>query len=116
MKNLLLLFGFLLITLTVQSQSILELGPTQSMSITGKGPGQDAALNPYSKHNSVAIVDNIGKNDFEIRIQKKGEIVEIISISPDQSKEIDLLKGYELYFDSKKKAKARVDFRKKEDQ
>lgn len=77
----LLLFLFL-ITYNVYGQSIFELSPSQNMSITGKGPGQDAAINPYSDTNSIGIIDNIGKNNFTIRIQAKGEVVKMISIGP----------------------------------
>ncbi|MEM7105228.1 MAG: hypothetical protein AAF502_18970 [Bacteroidota bacterium] len=106
------LFSLLMISYNAQSQSVLELGPSQSMSIAGKGPGQDAAINPYMDGNSIAIVENIGKNNFEIRIQNKGKIVKIESIPPGESKTLDLLKGYELYFDSELKATAKVDFKK----
>ena len=80
------------------------------MSITGLGPGQDAAYNPYSNDNSLGIVDNIGKNSFVIRIQQEGEVVNRIPIDPDERKEIQLLKGYELYLDSELPGKARVKF------
>ncbi|NNK19310.1 MAG: hypothetical protein HKP49_09180 [Maribacter sp.] len=93
-------------------QTIFELKPAQSMSITGKGAGQDAAFNPYSENTSIGIIENIGKSVFSIRVQEKGEIIEKTAVGPGETKKVQLLKGYELYLDSKMKAKARVDFKK----
>ncbi|MEP0987928.1 hypothetical protein [Ekhidna sp.] len=102
----------LLVTFTCHGQSVIELEPSQSMSISGKGPGQDAAINPYLATNSIGIIENIGKNQFSIRVQEKNKIIKTIQIKPDDTKEIILLKGYELYFDSELKAKVKVDFKK----
>lgn len=116
MKKLFFSFLVLLLTIgTVFGQAVLELEPSQSMSITGKGPGQDAAINPYLDVSSIGVVENIGKNDFVIRIQKKGEVLEEITISPGETKEVILLKGHELYFDSKLKARAKIYFKKQTD-
>jgi hypothetical protein len=84
------------------------------MSITGKGPGQDAMKNPYDGQNCFAIVENIGKREFSIRTQKDGKIIETITIKKAEIKKVALLKGYELYLDtnSKGKAKAKVEFEK----
>lgn len=62
MKKLLLLITFMSITTIATSQTIIELGSVQSMCITGKGPGQDGAINPYTDKDSIAIVENIGEN------------------------------------------------------
>ncbi|MBQ4819072.1 hypothetical protein [Aquimarina sp. MMG016] len=113
MKKLLIL---LCITLATQydllAQIEFELEPSQSMSITGKGPGQDAAENPFSGSNCYAIIENAGKNEFTIRIQEEGEIIETISIEKGVIKKVKLLKGYELYLDSKLKGKAKIEFQK----
>lgn len=93
-------------------ESIFELNSTQSMLMTGKGPGQDGAINPYSGENSIGLVKNIGKNSFQIRVQNNGEIIEEIDIKPKEKKEIVLLKGYELYLDTEQKSKAIVRFKK----
>ena len=93
-------------------QTVFELKPAQSMSITGKGPGQDAAYNPYSESNSIAVVENIGRNPFTVRLQEKGKVIEIILIEAGTTKKIKLLKGYELYFDSEEESKAKLDFKK----
>ena len=95
----------------VSRQSIFVLGPGQSMSITGLGAGQDAAYNPYSDGNSLGIIKNIGKNSFVIRVQQEGEIVKRVPVDPSERKEIQLLKGYELYLDSELRGKAKVEFK-----
>ena len=113
MIKLLSVIAFLFIgIISVHGQTVLELDGSQSMCVTGKGPGQDGAINPYSEEDSLALVKNIGENNFEIRIQVKGEIVKIIAIKPGQKKEIKLEKGYELYIDSDLKSMAQIDFKK----
>jgi hypothetical protein len=96
------------------AQNEFELEPSQSMLMTGKGTGQDGAINPYYGENCYAIVENLGKSDFSIRIQQKGKIIETIPISSREVKKVKLLKGYELYFDSnsKEKVNAKLDFEK----
>lgn len=113
MKKIHLLGLFLILTFhTGYSQSnIFELSPSQSMCITGKGPGQDAALNPFLKMDSYGIIENIGKNDFTIRVQNKGNVIEQITIKPKGIKKVVLLKGYELYLDSELQGKAKVNFK-----
>ncbi|RZV57201.1 MAG: hypothetical protein EX254_10430 [Flavobacteriaceae bacterium] len=112
MKNTtLLLTLLLLIPLHVSSQSIIELKPSQSMSIIGKGPGQDAAINPYADTDSKAVIENIGKNPFTIRIQDKKDYMKLISVGSGETKEIDLIRGYEIYFDSESDAKANIEFK-----
>lgn len=95
--------------------SVIELGATQSMSITGKGYGQDAVLNPYTNTNSLAIVRNMGPHPFMIRIQQQDEIIEEISIDAKESQEILLKKGRVIFFDSDRPSKAKVRFRKYRD-
>jgi len=96
------------------AQVEFELNPSQSMSITGKGKGQDATKNPFDGQNCYAIVENIGKRQFTIRTRKSGEIIETILINKGETKKVKLLIGYELYLDTndKGKAKATVDFEK----
>ena len=93
------------------SQTIIELDSSQSMLITGKGPGQDGAINPYSDQDCIAIVENMGESVLDVRIQKEGKIINIISIKTQITQEIKLEKGYELYFDSNAKAKAKIEFK-----
>ena len=95
-------------------QTIIEIKPNQSMHLIGKGPGQESVINPYAGSKSAAIITNMGKKAFEIRIQVKGEIIDTITIEPGKSKEIELFKGQELYIDGdvESRSKAMVDFRK----
>ncbi|MFK7809861.1 MAG: hypothetical protein AB8F74_18790 [Saprospiraceae bacterium] len=97
---------------TAQTEFVLE--PSQSMIMTGKGPGQDATINPYAGQNCYALVKNIGKRKFSIRVQQDGNIVEEISILKGESKKVKLLKGYELYLDPNEKGttKASIDYEK----
>ncbi|NNJ83225.1 MAG: hypothetical protein HKP11_13625 [Flavobacteriaceae bacterium] len=110
-----ILFFILFCAYNLSAQDIIELNSSQSMCIAGKGPGQDGAINPYMDSDSVAIVENVGDNEFSIRIQTKGELVKTIAIGPGETKEVSLLKGQVLYFDSDLKAKASVAFRKMND-
>jgi hypothetical protein len=115
MKKLILIFCVTILSqYDTFAQTKFELNPSQSMSITGKGIGQDAAKNPFDGQNCFAIVENIGKRQFSIRTQKNGEIIESILINAGETKKVKLLLGYELYFDTndKGKAKATVDFEK----
>ena len=98
---------------TAQEPLILELDGSQSMCIAGKGPGQDGAINPYLGKDSFAIVENMGKNGFEVRIQVKEDIIEIIPILPMEKKKILLLKNQVMYFDTNKDCKVKVDFEEK---
>lgn len=115
MKKLILIFCLLcFIPFESFAQSEFDLKPSQSMILTGKGPGQDAMKNPYKGQSCFAIIENIGAFDFSIRTQLNGKVVEIIPIKSDEIKTVTLLKAYELYLDtnSKGKAKARVEFQK----
>ena len=115
MKKLILLASLIFITQQVTiAQTEFELEPSQSMLMTGKGPGQDGTINPYSGEDCYAIVRNIGKREFSIRVQQDGKIIEEIPILKDEVKKVNLLKGYELYLDPnpKGKAKASVEYKK----
>ena len=108
---------FLLGTLhcVAQDKQIIELGDNQSMGITGKGPGQDGAVNPYAAEESYALVSNLGKNEFSVRIQSGREILRNIPIEPGNSKKIDLAKNEQIYFDSDLPTKVQIEFKKKVD-
>ena len=92
--------------------AIFGLSPSQSMSITGKGPGQDAAFNPYGNEKSIAMVKNLGKSTFHVRIQKAGVIVTDTALNSNELREFTLDLGYELYLDSTVKGKAKVTFKR----
>ena len=93
-------------------EQVINLEDNQSMSITGKGPGQDGAINPYYGQDSIAIVSNLGENPFSVRIQMNGQILRAVNIAPAAKKEILLLAGQELYFDSELKATTAISFKK----
>ena len=115
MKALILTLAFTLISLSgAFAQTEFVIDPVQSMIMTGKGPGQDATINPFEGQDCFAIVENIGKRQFSIRVQQKGKIIEEITISKGEVKKVTLLKGYELYLDPNPegKAKARVSYEK----
>ena len=106
---------FLLLLPSVWAQAeVIELNPSQSMIITGKGPGQDGAINPYIDKASIAMVENIGRNPFEVRIQTSGKILEIRKVSPGKTEEFSLQKGVELYLDSELPGRAKVNFKPSE--
>lgn len=113
MKNLhVLLIFFLVLSGNMLGQStVLELKPEQGMCITGKGPGQDGAINKYQNNDCIATVKNLAVNSFDVRIQKKGRVIEIVTIAQGETKEVNLKKGHEMYLDSTLKAKAEVAFR-----
>lgn len=96
---------------TSQSTTFV-LEPSQSMLMTGKGPGQDGAINPYAGTDSQALIQNIGPGPFQIRVQKQGEILETLPIKPGETKTVKLLNGYELYFDTEVKTSVKLEFKK----
>lgn len=108
-----LLLALLILPFGLSAQTEISLDGVQSMSITGKGPGQDAAINPYKGDESIALVKNVGANPIEVRIQKEGKIIKIQTVEPQQEKSFELGRGVELYLDSTKKSKALIDFKKK---
>lgn len=113
MGKLTLLICLLLMTqYTLSAQTKIEIEPSQSMLMTGKGPGQDGAINPFYGQNCLAVIENIGETAFSIRTQKDGEILAEIPIQKGEVKKIRLLKGHELYFDAESggMAKAEVNF------
>jgi hypothetical protein len=115
MKTIILVLSLIFATqLEVIAQTEFVLEPSQSMIMTGKGPGQDGTINPYAGQDCYAIIKNIGKRQFSIRVQRDGKIVEEISILKGEVKKVKLLKGYELYLDPNPEgiAKASVDYEK----
>ena len=96
------------------AQTEFVLDPVQNMCMTGKGPGQDGAINPFLGEDCYAIVENTGKQEFSIRVQQNGEIIETNPIAANEEKKVTLMHGYEMYFDTegKRKVKAKLDFEK----
>jgi hypothetical protein len=114
MKKYILLF-VLLFTLQSYAQkdeSIFELKSSQSMCITGKGAGQDAAINPYMDGNSIAVIQNLGKNKFTIRIEYQGRVFKTRVLEPNTTTKISLRQGSQLYLDADSVGKAKVNFKK----
>lgn len=119
MKRLFLLLCLTFVTTyEVLAQTTFVLEPSQSMIMTGKGPGQDATINPYRGQDCYAIVENIGDRQFSVRIQQDRKIIQEIILLKGETKKIKLLKDHELYLDPNPKgiAKARVDYEKIGDQ
>ncbi|XOV66510.1 MAG: hypothetical protein ACFHU9_12860 [Fluviicola sp.] len=90
----------------------IDLESSQSMCITGKGPGQDGAINPYNDGPSTAVVKNLSDDPFNVRLQKDGVILRTIAVEGKTTKEIPLEIGEEMYFDSTMPTKVRVKFKK----
>ena len=113
MKTAIVLLCLVFLTLhQTWAQTEFKLEPSQSMLMTGKGPGQDATINPFAGEDCFAIVENIGTLEFSIRIQKQGRIIDTIPISKGEIKKITLLRGQELYLDPNPSgiARAKVDY------
>ncbi|MFP4846023.1 hypothetical protein [Winogradskyella sp. PE311] len=100
--------------LEVFAQTKFTLKPSQSMILTGKGPGQDGTKNPYFGEDCYAIVKNIGETKFSIRIQQNGKIIREITFLKGELKKVKLLKEHELYIDPNDKgiSKASIDYQK----
>jgi len=65
--------GLMLATTTTsaQKENKFKLDPSTNMLMTGKGPGQDGSINPFAGQDCVAVVENLAKVPFSVRIQKK---------------------------------------------
>jgi len=112
MRNIIstILFTVLFVATGNAQSDIIKLPASQSMCITGKGSGQDGAINPYADVTSIAIIKNIGKHPFEYRVQRDGKLIETKSIPVKKTAVVSLEKGDELYFDSTEEAKAKIGF------
>lgn len=111
MKNLLLLFSLSPLLFACSPKStVIVLESNQSMCITGKGQGQDGAINPYTNRNSIAEVENLGENTFSVRVQEDYEVLETITLEAGEKQSIPLSPGKEIYFDSDLPAEAGISF------
>jgi len=86
--------------ITAHAQDTIEFDSNQSMCISGKGAGQDGAINPYLGEDCYAIVKNTGDDALSIRIQENGEITDMIEIQGKKTKKIFLKKNAVLYVDT----------------
>lgn len=112
MKKYIFLFVmlFALQSYAQKDKTIFNLKPSQNMLMTGKGQGQDGAINPYMDGNSIAIIENLGKNSFSVRIQYRGEIVKTFVVEANKKTKTSLRKGFELYFDTEKETTVKLEF------
>ena len=78
-----------------------ELTNGLSMCMIGKGPGQDATINPYAEEDySYALVENIGAVAFQIRIESVEKELRQFLIKPSALIVIKLYSDNVLYFDA----------------
>ena len=109
MKKLILL---LFVPLVSFSQTF-ELTNGQSMCMIGKGVGQDATINPYANEEfSYALIENIGKFKFNIRVESIDEERRGFIIKPKDIVVVKLFRNNILYFDSLtiEKAEAKIKY------
>ena len=108
------LFKLVFILLLISQESFgqsFEITDGQSMCMFGKGPGQDATINPYAEEDfSYALVENIGTVEFQIRITSNVKDIKQFPIQPNGLVVIKLFKDEILYFDAitTQKAKATI--------
>ena len=110
MKKLLILLLF--VPLVSFSQTF-ELTNGQSMCMIGKGVGQDATINPYANEEfSYALIENIGKFKFNIRVESIDEERREFIIKPKDIVVVKLFRNNILYFDSLtiEKAEAKIKY------
>lgn len=107
-----MVFTLFLFIMGCSSSSVFQLTPDQSMLITGKGPGQDAAINPYQNQKSIAIIQNLGKTPVSVRIQNNKNLLINRDILGSSTNTFTLEIGDELYLDATAPAKAKVTFKK----
>ncbi len=93
------------------SEDIFEVGAGQSMLLTGKGPGQDAAINPFAGNPCVAIIENLSNADFKARVVHLEE-TKIFPVKEGQTVKVPLEAKSQLLLDALDTSKARVKFEK----
>ena len=86
-----------------QKENKFKLDPSTSMLMTGKGPGQDGSINPYSGQDCVAVIANLANTPFSVRIQQKGIILRTIAVEKKETRRISLGAQEELYIDTPNK-------------
>ena len=87
-----------------QKENKFKLDPSTSMLMTGKGPGQDGSINPYSGEDCVAVIANLANTPFSVRIQQKGIILRTIAVEKKETRRISLGAQEELYIDTPNKS------------
>lgn len=96
-----------------KNENIFKLTENQSMLMYGKGQGQDAAINPYGNQDCEAVVRNLSRTEFSVRIKSTSGEREIITMKPKEKRVFQLPKGCQIYFDSESSAKVYLKFQKK---
>lgn len=86
-----------------------ELNPNQSMLITGKGFGQDAAVNPWLGQDSVVSIRNLAGAEFKARIET-GDKTRLVTVPAESEISVDLEAESRLILDSVDRAKAGISF------
>lgn len=87
--------------ITSYAQDTIKFESNQSMCISGKGAGQDGAINPYLGEDCYAIVKNKSIDKFTIRVEKgERNIAQSFDIEKNQTKKILLKKDMVLYIDT----------------
>ena len=107
-KASLLLLLLLVLPFTSFAQTEFELEPSQSMLMTGKGPGQDGTINPFAGQDCFAIIENMGTSEVSVRVQKAGTVISTFTVLGGDSFRFKLLKDQELYLDANTKEKVKV--------
>ncbi len=112
MKNYLFLFAvfFVLQSYAQKEKTVFTLKPSQSMLMTGKGAGQDGAINPYTDGNSIALIENVGEHEFSIRLEYQGKIIRTIALTAGKKTKVGLPKGSQLYFDTEAETTVKLEF------
>ena len=97
--------GLLLLTIpaSAQKENKFKLNPSTNMLMTGKGPGQDGSINPFAGQDCVAVVENLAKAPFSVRIQQNGVVLRTIAVEKKETKRISLGAQEELYIDTPNK-------------
>ena len=97
--------GLMLVTTTTsaQKENKFKLDPSTNMLMTGKGLGQDGSINPFAGQDCVAVVENLAKAPFSVRIQQKGIVLRTIAVDKKEMKRISLGAQEELYIDTPNK-------------
>jgi|GEM_PF-91097 len=90
---------FLFATTLLHSQVYFDVAPGQSMLMHGKGPGQDATINPFDGEDCEVIIDNLGAVQVNVRVQFKGNIIQNTVVSAGTKSRISLPAKHELYID-----------------
>ena len=82
------------------------------MGMIGQGPGRDGAINPYDGETSVAVVKNLGEHPISVRIERPDRGLELFNVAPKTKKSFVLQAEDKLFFDSEKKTKTKLTFKK----